>query len=260
MRREGMFGPIEVRDEGHQRVLYLNDQPQGSAYFRPSAAAVCPDLPNEDPGPISGSMYPIGWLLGAIQDPYASVLMVGLGCGVGAVQLLANFPEVDVTVIEIDPVMVQMAVDHFPLLEYYMNTGRLNIVIDDATHYLTEHTDVFDYACLDAYDGSAELLDTSLRKLCKRARHVYANVIDRLEGPSMERVCTCLAESGQPPTYVFRASMRPAPYSSMSNWIVTNDEVDIEAAYCFLPFDTIDSVNAEQAQAFWGTLLAGSYP
>lgn len=260
MRRQGKFGTIEVRNEAQRRTLYLRNQPQGAAYLRPSAQVVNPGFPPGEPGPISSAAYALGWLVGAVHNPYASVLMVGLGSGAGAVQLLYNFPDVDVTVVEIDPVMAQMAIDHYPLISYYMDLGRLNIVIADANDFLRGKLDTWDYGCADAFTGESATIDSFLSRMCKRCDDVYINIIDRLAGPSMASVAGQLGQGGREVSEIFKA-VRPEYYgsfSAQSSWIATTQEVDLALLSCFTPFCDIDDEHARDSQALWDSMIAST--
>jgi len=260
MQRKGRFGVIEVVDHGQQRILLLNGQQQGASYLRPSAAIVHESLPYGAPGPISSSIYPLGWMLGAVMNPSATASMVGLGSGSGAVQLLYNFPRVDLTIIEIDPVMVQVALDNYPLLVHYMDEGRLNIVIEDAARFYEDHFDEWDFGCADAYDGGNEILEGYLGTMCERCRHMYVNVIDRFHGPSMRSVADTLERKGRQVAEILKAAPlhMGIPYQSRANWILTSEVPDMEKAADFTPFLDIDDVHAVDAQVNWDNLLASA--
>lgn len=258
MRRKGRFGLIEVVDREQQRALFLNGQQQGASYLRPSAAIVSEELDHGTPGPISSSAYPLGWLLAAVMNPSASAVMSGLGSGSGAVQLLYNFPHVDLTIVEIDPVMVQVALDSYPLLNYYLDQGRLNIAIADASDFFRQQNDVWDFGCADAYDGSSELLDKSLEPMCLRCNQMYVNVIDRLAGESMKRVDEVMSHCGKQPAEVIRAVppiFRNLSPTTRTNWILTSEVPDIERAVAFVPFSDIDDVHAVDTQLTWDHFL-----
>lgn len=262
IRRKGRFGVIGVRDTPEAREIAIDGQIQGGALLLPSAHAVNSDMSDDQPGPIASAPYALGWLMGGVQAPRATCLMIGLGCGSGATQLLYNFPDTDVTVVEIDPVMVQMALSNFPLLEHYMDLGRLNVVIDDATTYLTEHYDVWDFACADAYTGDPRLVADYLPLLCDRADNVYLNVIDELGGESMSSVSDVLAIKGKPVAEVFKA-IPPAyvdrsPYDCCSNWIMTTQDPIWSDLHDFVPFAQWNDFNTRRIRNMWDQLLASA--
>lgn len=223
----GKFGDILVTDGNRSRRLYINRELQGGALFTPGAETVDPSL--SGPGPVSEAKYALGWLLAGHLNPQASVLMVGLGSGAGVVQLLANFPDVDVTVVEIDPAIKQVATECFPLLEYYSDQGRLNIVIADATDFLADKG-VWDVGMADAYTGQSYDLEKGyFPTFCQHCASVYVNSIGSLMGASMLDVVDLMDEYG----HVAHSFFQPNQLSdggidprATSNWIITSDVFD----------------------------------
>ncbi len=246
--RQGMFGPIEVADvsfsgAGMARCVALNGQVQGGALLEPPAVDVDPRLPADAPGPCAESPYTLGWLLAGLEKSNGSGLMVGLGSGAGAVQLIHNFPQIDLTVVEIDPVMVQVALDTYPLIEFYMDRGRLQIEIGDARDYLAGRYEVWDYGFADGYTGDPDLVTDYLPLLCDRADRIFLNVIDRWAGPMMTHVARTLRSKNKPIRQIFRAlppsallSPVPPPLRVKSNYVVTSENVDLAQAYEFQPY------------------------
>lgn len=257
--RTGMFGPIQIRDTPVSRQLLLNGQVQGASYLDPSAAAVDNDLSQLDPGPVSESSYALGWLIAGAMNPTGTGLMIGLGSGAGAVQLLYNFPALDLTVVEIDPVMVQVALEAFPLLDWYLDRGQLNIVIEDAGDYLRDKHDVWDFMCLDAYTGSQELHCPYLDLAVKRADHLYLNVIDRDQGPVMLDIVNKLWKADKPVTQVLKCSPFGyfIPHASRSNWIATTQELDWSELVEFEPNAELSNYRSVAlTTAGWDDMLA----
>ena len=264
VRRQGAFGPVELRDSLCSRELLINGQVQGGAYLDPAADSIWPELSDAAPGPISTAAYANGWLLAGLDHPVSSGLMIGLGSGCGAIQLLANFPGVDLTIVEIDPVVVQTALEGFPLLGYYMDRGMLDIRIADASDFLAEGHDRWDFGLADAYTGEAELVADHLPDLIRRASDLYLNVIDRFDGPSMRAIGKCLQAAGKPACEVFK-SVPPGllhclrDYGCRSNWILTTRPVQWGKAARFQPFaDLPDSEQVSLAQQSWDQFLAGA--
>lgn len=260
IRRQGMFGPVEVRDGPEARELLLNGQVQGGSYLTPSAKQVDDELPGTAPGPVSSSAYPLGWLLAGLANNRGSGLMIGLGSGAGAVQLLHNFPQIDLTVVEIDPVIANLALKAFPLLDWYINRGQLNIVLADAQQYLSGRPDVWDFACADAYTGGQHLVADYLPKLCDRADNIYLNCIDHLGGPSMREITNVLSEHGKPPAELLKAIphrfVQLTPFTGRSNWVITTQPVDLDLASNWLPFQDMDGRTVTDVQNDWDTMLA----
>jgi hypothetical protein len=256
--KNGLFGPIEIRDTAVSRQILLNGQVQGGSYFNPSAGVFDDELPHDAPGPVAESAYALGWLIAGVLNPTGSGLMIGLGSGAGVVQLLANFPGVDLTVVEIDPVMAQAALTSYPLLDWYMNNGQLNIVIGDAADYLKARYDVWDFACLDAYTGEQDLKFDHLALAAERADDLYLNVIDTLDGPILDAVLTQLREEGKPAKDVFKIPPygHEIPYTKRSNWMVTTQHLDWQALGLFEPFPGLDYRTVRTVQEAWDLMLA----
>lgn len=257
--RKGLFGTIEVKDEADARNLYLNGQRQGGSYFEPSAYRADESLSQDDPGPCANSAYAMGWLLGALMNPQGNALMVGLGSGAGAVQMLFNFPNVHLTIVEIDPEMVRLALAAYPLLDHLMDKGCLDIVIEDATEYLTRRYDKWDVGFADAFTGEADLKDDYLDLLCDRCDHVYLNCIDVMGGDAMKRHVTKLMKKGKEVADIIQALPTSAPpnYSGSSNYIITTQEPDWKAAHEFLPFADFAplSYGVRMVQEHWDYFL-----
>ena len=264
VRRQGAFGPVELRDSCGHRELLINGQVQGGAYFDPGAEVIWPDLPDTAPGPISTAAYANGWLLAGLDHPVSSGLMIGLGSGCGAVQLLANFPGVDLTIVEIDPVIVQTALEGFPLLGYYMDRGMLDIRVADASDFLAEGHDHWDFGLADAYTGEAELVADHLPDLIRRTDDLYLNVIDRFDGPSMRAIGECLQAADKPVREVFK-SVPPGllhvlrDFNCRSNWILTTHPVQWGKASRFQPFaDLPESEELLTAQQSWDQFMSAA--
>lgn len=242
LRIEGKFGPITVVDDAGQRSLNINGERQGALLLSPSANEYSEDLPEDAPGPVSSSLYTDGWYLPGIADPYGSGVMVGLGSGAGAMSLLANFPEVDLTVIEIDPAIVDVANEYFPMLEYYQDRGRLEIIEADACEYLKTTPDTWGFGCGDAYTGTNRLVHDYIELLCQRCNRVYLNVIDRFNGPGFAQMLALMQRNGKYPQELFKV-IPPAvqlPYTCRSNWIFASHVPDIQDLQDFTPFPYLE--------------------
>jgi len=228
---KGMFGPIRVFDTPDRRALSCRGEVQGAAFLEPSAQFVSAD--HEGPGPVSACAYALGWLLAGLCKPEGSGLMIGLGSGAGVVQLLDNFPGIDLTVIEIDPIMVEAAVTGFPLLDYFANQGRLRVVIQDAAEFTCRTTDHWDFGFADAYTGENNLVDTYLYHLSMLCDRTFLNVIDVLDGPSMQNAQLVM---DNPPTIAIHATPRATPTAGQTaNWILATEFPEGDAVDTFVP-------------------------
>jgi hypothetical protein len=256
--RKGMFGPIHVVKRDEVQALLLNSQVQGSAFLEPSAKIVDPRL--DGPGPVASSPYTYGWLLAGVEQPYGSGVMIGLGSGVGAIQLLYNFPQFDLTVVEIDPVMAEVALRNFPLLEHYLDQGRLNIVIADANEYLRT-ADHFQIGFADGYDGGAsfQLVTSYLSKLCVKCDDVIINVIDDPLARHMAAVAEVCAEGGHPIQYAMKA-VPPEVTQALpkANYILTSQALTLRNVDAFIPFANLTDPAAEYGRACWNSMIGSS--
>lgn len=114
------------------------------AHLRPAQAPAASEF---DPGTLNNSPYitffPAGLLLNRTVPAAPRVLIVGLGSGVGIAQLAHHFPQAAIEVVDIDPAVIAMVRQHFPLLawlETQRNTAgepRLRFVARDARAHIT---------------------------------------------------------------------------------------------------------------------------
>lgn len=255
--RQGMFGPLQVVRRDTVQALLLNGQIQGSAFLEPSASIVDPAL--SGPGPVASSPYTYGWLLAGVHQPYGSALMVGLGSGIGAVQLLYNFPQLDITVVEIDPVMAEMALRNFPLLDHYLDQGRLNIVIADANEYL-KTADHFQIGLADGYDGGAsfKLIDSYLPKLCERCDDVIINAIDSPVAQHLSDIVSLCKEAGRPIRYASKAVPPELEGREMpkANYLLTSLDLSFQDVDAFVPFANLTDDAADYGRLCWDFITA----
>lgn len=75
------------------------------------------------------------------------ILLIGLGGGALAGRILRDYPQCELVVCEIDPVVARLAVDEFGLPV----SPNLRIVIDDGRHFIENCAEIFDYIFVDAY-------------------------------------------------------------------------------------------------------------
>lgn len=86
--------------------------------------------------------------LGIVPDP-RRVLIVGLGGGSMAMFLQALFPEAEIDAVDIDPGVVEVAVEYFGLRP----GPRLRAVVADGRKFLEESPGGYDLVFLDAFGG-----------------------------------------------------------------------------------------------------------
>ena len=96
-------------------------------------------------------------------DPRAAaprICVVGLGSGSGIAYLAHHFPKAVITVVDIDRVVVELVRDHYPLLRWLEQEGRVQLVVRDARQYLrsgAEHGARWDLILLDAYTSGSTI-------------------------------------------------------------------------------------------------------
>ncbi|MFA5171067.1 MAG: fused MFS/spermidine synthase [Sulfuriferula sp.] len=137
----GLVKVSEQNDIGHIRCLHLDNDYVQSAM---NMAA-----PNELALPYSQAMF--AFLL--FHDAPKHCLVAGLGGGSLVKFLYQHFPATVTTVIEINPVIIDVAQHYFFLPE---NIQRLNIVQADAAEYIPQQTNV-DCIILDAFDTTFQI-------------------------------------------------------------------------------------------------------
>ena len=116
------------------------------------------------------------------------VLVLGGGDGL-AVREALRYPDVEVTLVELDPEMTDLFSTHSELTklnEGALNSSRVRIVNADAFVWLAENDDVFDFVIVDFPDPSnysvGKLYTTSFYRLL--ARHMTPNALVAIQSTS----------------------------------------------------------------------------
>lgn len=92
--------------------------------------------------------YHLAWVF---NPDIKKVLMIGLGAGVAPQLFLANYPDIKVTSVEIDPEVVRVAYDYF----FLPRDPRHEIVVVDGRKYIENSNDSTDLLILDAFFASS---------------------------------------------------------------------------------------------------------
>ncbi|MFZ5827033.1 MAG: spermidine synthase [Bacillota bacterium] len=129
-----MAGTIRVREEGRWRRLYFDETLQGGIDLTDPTACTFP---------VTEAFHLIAALRPA---PPQAVLVVGLGAGELPRSFLRAFPRSRIRVVEIDPVVVQLARRFFAL----PHRRRLEVVVADGIADLERRPDRYDLIVLDA--------------------------------------------------------------------------------------------------------------
>lgn len=82
-----------------------------------------------------------------VEQPVERVLLLGLGGGTLATYIQRHFPEVQVDVVEIDPLVVKTAKTYFGFEE----SAKMRVHIEDGRTYLRRNDAAYDVIILDAY-------------------------------------------------------------------------------------------------------------
>jgi spermidine synthase len=90
-------------------------------------------------------------LLKAYNPNARRVLCIGLGGGSSPKRLWHDFPDVDLQVVELDPVVADVAYRFFAL----PHDPRLKVAIDDGRHYLDKNDERWDAIVIDAFFADA---------------------------------------------------------------------------------------------------------
>ncbi|MFN8612324.1 MAG: fused MFS/spermidine synthase [Vulcanimicrobiota bacterium] len=138
--RSSPFNQLRVIQEGYERILKVR---QGKVFVEESRCDMRrPDhlLHQYSRLQMLGTLYP--------QD-LRRALVVGLGGGSLSKALLAQYPELEVDSIELDPEIVRLARQYFA----YHEGGRCRTVVSDARQFLQKNSTAYDLIVLDAFDG-----------------------------------------------------------------------------------------------------------
>lgn len=256
---EGRFGQLSVCDAGGIRSLSCTWACHGSAWIEP---AVEIGGVRFQPGPLPESLYLLSWLLAAAARPDGHVLMAGLGPGVGPIALAWAFPDLRITVVEIDPAMITLARRHFPLLAHYEALGRIRIVQQDIVEHVWQANDAdWSIACLDAYQDTTSLYSPTalLQALHGRADAVWMNILEANGFEVTRRYADTLIDTGWQPECVMPVHDH-ADGVMCGNVLLGTVPLDQQALSGFAPFAGIDHPFAVRAQAQLVNLLSRARP
>lgn len=136
---ESLYGNVKIfraTDEDRDTVLYY--MPSRSFVH----SAVYPDRPLKDQ--FTNSSLHLGLARGARR-----YLILGSALGGAAAAILAADPQAQVTAVEIDPLVTELARRLVPPL----SGPRVRHVVEDARLFLREDTGVYDYIIVDVFSG-----------------------------------------------------------------------------------------------------------
>jgi spermidine synthase len=115
------------------------------------------------------------------------VLFIGLGGGSAPKRMWRDFPNVDVEVAELDPVVADVARRYFAL----PTSPRLRVTVEDGRRFLVKRHDRWDAIGIDAFFSDSIPFHLTTREFLELTRDrlapggvIVTNVIGSLEGPS----------------------------------------------------------------------------
>ena len=143
------------------------------------------------------------------KQPVRRVLVLGCGGYDYPEHLIAHHPDVVVDAVEIDPAITTIARQYFFLdrvIEEYEtdSSGRLNLICDDALHYLQTTDLQYDAIVNDAFDAGTPPAHLTTREFAQAVRNhlnpggcYLTNIVSAQEGPGSTflREQTALLES-----------------------------------------------------------------
>lgn len=176
-KQQGQFGKIKIIDKAGKRLLMINKEVEGSVFLKPDSQYF--DVCSPGPGAISASSYTYSFVIPAWHAQKGRALIYGLGAAAGVVMLLALFPDICLEVVEVDERLIEIVRRCFPLVSLYEKQGRLNIICDDAMHFIVNER--YNFIIADIYQGD-ECYDLNLSLfvgLCKQHKNVWVNLISR---------------------------------------------------------------------------------
>ncbi|MDJ0838237.1 MAG: tetratricopeptide repeat protein [Acidobacteriota bacterium] len=242
--KEGMFDRVAVLESVKMRKMMIGNQVQGGAFNEPDAPKAARGV-EKGPGPVPESIYTLAWLIPGQMHPDARVLMLGLGCGIGAVMLLRQFPAMRVEAVEADPVVIDLSRRYFPLVAHYLKEGRLVIHHAEAVHFCREATQTYDFVLHDLYRGlskvSADTVDADFIDILKRlAPATWINLVGRLDRPYLQGVMRTFRDTGLPFAAMFPL-ISPQSWGLIdSNWVLATEAPDFSTVAPFIPFQEFD--------------------
>jgi spermidine synthase len=154
--------------EGMNASIAVSQDPNGARYFHVSGKTEAGSYPSD-----MRLQRMLGHLPALLNPKPRSVLVVGFGAGVTAGTFLA-YPTIErVVICEIEPLIPQKVAGYFRKENYdVLNDPRVEVVYDDARHFVLTSTDKFDVITSDPIHpwvkGAAALYTREYFELVKR--------------------------------------------------------------------------------------------
>ncbi|NQU79399.1 fused MFS/spermidine synthase [Candidatus Woesearchaeota archaeon] len=135
---ESFYNLIRIYEHNGERSMMLNSPRWRQSYM--------PDLES------LGHTYREYFNLAPYITDVDNVLVLGMSAG-ASVHELRHFFDLDIDAVEIDPVVVEMAKEHFGIEE----SAKLVIYAEDAKTYLTRTDKLYDFVEIDLFQGGPEI-------------------------------------------------------------------------------------------------------
>ena len=133
LRTESIHNIIEVHDHPNARALYLN--------YTTGVQTL------EVKGQVLTGEYFDLFLLGPHLSGGRKVLMLGAAGGVSMKQIAAIYPDAEITGVDLDPAVLEVAREYFGL----KNHPRIRLVAEDARWFLVQSRERYDVIAIDLY-------------------------------------------------------------------------------------------------------------
>ena len=210
---------ITIKKDSKKQWLMIDNEIEGKVYLEPDATHF--GCAQAGPGAISASLYTYSFILPAWLRPKGHGIVFGLGSGAGIVMLLALFPNLTLTVVEINTAIIALVKQCFPLIQHYINQNRLIIINANANDFNSAHVD---FTLIDIYGGNENHRPNLqlLPKVLEKSDYVAANLISYFS--EHDRINLLNAYTGFMLFPCYDCSTRQP-----GNWILTN--------ITHLPFD-----------------------
>ena len=138
LRKDTQYHRLWVTENAEERFMRFDRSAQSSMYL-------------DDPY-ATGFDYPYYLHLAmAVKPDSKHVLIVGLGGGTLVKQMLRDYPETRIDVVEIDPEVVSVAKQYFEVPD----DSRLRIFTEDGRRFIKASRDTYDIIVMDAYYADA---------------------------------------------------------------------------------------------------------
>jgi spermidine synthase len=173
-RRDTQYHRLSVVEDADTRYLRFDNSLQSAMYL-------------DDPYR-TRFRYTDFFDLGLAYNPGAQdVLFIGLGAGSAEKRMWRDFPDLDLSVVELDPVVVDVARRFFEVPE---DDPRLEISVGDGRRFLADDARRWDVIVIDAFFADAIPFHLVTQEFLQLARSrlapggvVVTNVIGAIEGP-----------------------------------------------------------------------------